>query len=391
MPNFAENLQSIKEKNLYRELVESDQVSPAVVRRGKKELLSFAGNDYFGMSQNSAVKRAAIKAIKKYGVGSGSSRYICGNNSLYTGLEKQIALMKKCDDAIVFPSGYQTAIGVLPALVGEGDLIIADKLIHACLIDGAKLSGAKLMRFRHNDIKHCEELIASHKYDYNKIIIVTELVFSMDGDKGKISELLEIAQKYNCLFLTDGAHELYGEEINLKNRLRHFFKRIFLRKKEIEAKPYITWIKMGTLSKAVGSIGGYVASDQLTIDYLRNFARSAIYTTALPPASIAASLASLKIIAKNNPINRVMRNAKYFCKLMKLPKPESAIVVIVLGDNEKVVKIVKNIAQKDFLISAIRPPTVEPNGARLRITFSSRHTLHEIKSLAQILQKELQQ
>ncbi len=368
--DFLEKINSLKINNLYRKLVNSDAAGSVVVVRDSKKYISFCSNDYFGLAQNAAVKKAARAAISKYGVGSGASRYVSGNNSLYSRVEKLLARMKNCDDAMVFSSGYQTAIGAVPALVGEGDLVLADKLIHASLLDGVKLSGAKLARFRHNDEVHCEELLRANKGQYKKILIITELVFSMDGDRGEISELQKLARENNCLFLTDAAHEVdFTGLVGGKN------------------KNYPLHLQMGTLSKAIGALGGYVAGDKILLDYLRNFAKSAIYTTALPPCVLAAAEQSLKIIARKNLGKKVLENAEYFCELMNLPKPQSAIVVIKIGDNKRVVEIAQQVLKKGFLISAIRPPTVEPKGARLRITFSALHSKKQILQLTKALKK----
>ncbi len=392
--HFSKSINSLKEKNIYRSLTNCDVIDAVTIKKSSKKYISFCSNDYLGLSQNLEVKKAAIDAINKYGAGAGASRYVSGNNSLYVKLEKEIARVKNSDDAIVFSSGYQAAIGVIPALVDENDLVVADKLIHSCLLDGVKLSGAKLMRFKHNDIKHCEEIILNNTKKYQKILIITESIFSMDGDAGRVAELGEIAQKYGCMFLTDGAHDLYGEGSVGAGSSRPLHSRqgkISLETRAGQPRPYgdFMWVKMGTLSKAIGSFGGFVASDKITIDYLRNFAKSAIYTTALPPAVLAASLQSLKIITAKNPAAKTLKNVEYFCQLMNLPKPESAIVVIIIGDNKKVLEIAKNVEQKGFLISAIRPPTVEPKGARLRITFSSAHTKSQIKKLVEVLKKIL--
>ena len=274
-------LQNLKEKNLYRKLVESDAVGAVTIKRGKKKYISFCSNDYLGLSQNHAVKKAAIAAIKKFGVGSGASRYVTGNNSLYTKLEKSLAKFKKADDAIVFSSGYATAIGVIPALAGEGDLIVADRLIHSSLIDGAKLSGARLMRFLHNDILHAKEILTQNRGKFKKCLIITETVFSMDGDVGEIEKLLKLASEFDAILISDDAHGLgnYSCEGSI-DKSRH--------------------LQLGTLSKAFGSLGGYVAGEKNLIEYLRNFAKSAIYSTALPASVLAASLASLKIIQQKN-------------------------------------------------------------------------------------------
>jgi len=362
--NFYSNaIQNLKEKNLYRALVSSDLVDFVTIKRGKKKLISFCSNDYFGLSQNSQIKKSAISAINKYGVGSGASRYVTGNNSLYKKLETQIAKLKNCDDAIVFTSGYASSIGVISALVGEGDLIVADRLIHSSLIDGIKLSGAKLMRFLHNDTVHTKNILEENRRKFKKCLIITEATFSMDGDLGEISELLKLAKKFDAILISDAAHDLFLEKnFSATNHLQ-----------------------LGTLSKAVGSLGGYVAGDKILIDYLRNFAKSAIYSTALPASILVASLTSLKIIEKKNLGAKALKNAQFFCELMKLPKPQSAIVAIILGDNKKVLEIAKKVEQQGILISAIRPPTVEVGKARLRITFSSEHKKTQIKKLAQIL------
>lgn len=365
MRNFyAEVLQNQKEKNLYRLLVKSDVVGSTTVRRGKRNLISFCSNDYFGLSQNLAVKNSAIAAIKKYGVGAGASRYVTGNNSLYEKLEKQIAKMKNCDAAIVFSSGYATSIGVLPALVSEGDLIVADRLIHSSLIDGSKLSGARLMRFLHNDVSSARKILVENRGKFKKCVIVTETVFSMDGDVGEVAKLLKLAQEFDCILISDAAHDL------------------FLQKNS----PAENHLQIGTFSKSVGTIGGYVAGEAILIDYLRNFAKSAIYSTALPPAILGASLASLKIISQKNLGKKALKNAQYFCELMSLPKAQSAIVPIILGDSKKVLNVAKKVAEQGILISAIRPPTVENGKARLRVTFSSEHKKSQIKKLTKILE-----
>ena len=392
---YIETLKRQKEKNLYRKLVEDDVAH--------KNLISFASNDYLGLSQNPAVKKAASDAIEKYGVGSGASRYVSGNNSLYTKLEKQIAHMKGCDDAIIFSSGYSCAIGVIPALAAKGDLIIGDKLIHASLIDGAQLSGAKLMRFLHNDVAHARKILEENRSKFKKCLIVTETVFSMDGDLGEIEKLLELVNEFDAILLSDAAHDLFLQTSTLprhpEQQPRHpersdGSQELELRTLTPEIPHFVRDdgkgernLKMGTLSKAVGSLGGYIAGDEVLIDYLRNFSRSQIYSTALPASVLAASLASLEIIEKESPGEKALENAQYFCELMDLPKAQSAIIPIITYESKKTLEIAQKIQEKGFLISAIRPPTVENNKARLRVTFSSEHKKSQIKELAQSLKE----
>jgi len=367
---YISALQNHKSQGLYRSLVDSDIADAVTIKRGNKKIISFASNDYFGLSQNSQVKKAAILAIDKYGTGSGASRYITGNNSLYKKLEKEIAKIKSCEDSIVFSSGYSCAIGVLPALANEGDLIIADKLIHSSLIDAAKLSSAKFMRFSHNDISHAKNILEENRNKFNKCFIVTESIFSMDGDLGKIQELAKLSCKYNAMLIIDDAHGLFVKDFN-------------------DIITTAQTIILGTLSKAVGCVGGYVAGEKNIIDYLRNFAKSQIYSTALPPSVLASSLKSLQIINKSNLAEKTLKNAEYFCELMDLPKPQSAIVVLVLFDAVKTVEISKNLQDRGFLVGAIRYPTVEKNKARLRITFSAQHKKSNIEKFVKILKNLL--
>ncbi len=396
--NFISKINFLKSQNLYRKLTNTDFVSDVVAKRGGKKLVCFSSNDYLGLANNFSVKLAAIWAVIRFGASSRASRYVCGNNSLYQKLEKQIAKINNCEDAIVFSSGYQAAIGVIPALVGEGDLVVADKLIHSCLLDGVKLSGAKLMRFKHNDLGHAREVISDNIKKYQKILIITEEIFSMDGDCCDELGLKALAAEFGAALLIDSAHSLYAgynvgaihESIDNTQDLASEAGLLRLKPRNdggCEEGDKSIVIKMGTFAKAFGSFGGYVAADKITIDYLRNFAKSQIYTTALPPSVLAASTQSLKIISRKNLATKTLANAKYFCELMNLSQVQSAIVIIEIGDNQKALEIAKQVEEKGFLISAIRPPTVAT--ARLRITISAKHNKKQLAKLAQILQNIL--
>lgn len=364
MEKFLEKIAELKSKSLYRKLINIDFISDVIAKKNKKKLISFASNDYLGLANSKKVKKSAIKAIKKFGLGARSSRYICGNNSLYQKLEKKISEVKSCDDTIIFSSGYMAAIGTIQALATKGDLIIADKLIHSCLIDGAKLSGAKLLRFKHNDIEHLKELIVKNRQNYQNILMISESIFSMDGDSGKINQLEQIAIKYNCYLLIDYAHDLYDMRQKHKKSLANI-------------------IKMGTLSKAIGAYGGFIASDKLIIDYLRNFAKSAIYNTALSPSILAGALESFNIIENKNPAQKTLENVNYFCQLTNFSRPESAIVIIEVESAKKALEIAQKAEDFGLLISAIRPPTSKT--PRLRISFSAKHNKKQIEKLANFL------
>jgi 8-amino-7-oxononanoate synthase len=366
--HYENHLKNLREKNLYRSLKINDIKNSYSIQSNKKKLISFASNDYLDLSSNELVKKSAIEAIKKYGVGARSSRYIVGNNHLYHQLEKQLSKFKNCDDCLIFSSGYMVAIGVIPALVGKGDLIIADKLIHSCLLDGVKLSQAKLIRFKHNDIEDCQKILKENRQKFKHCLIISETIFSMDGDVGKIVELKNLANEFTSLLLSDDAHglgiKLFSEEISAPNHLQ-----------------------MGTFSKALGALGGYVCGNKILIDYLRNFAKSQIYTTALPPAILASVITSLKIISQGKLGKKALDNASYFCKLMNINQSQSAIVIIKVDSNEKLLEIVKYVEEKGIIISAIRKPTV--SSPRIRITFNSSHQKKDIEKLVAILKKIL--
>jgi 8-amino-7-oxononanoate synthase len=363
---LSNNIKDLKSKNLYRTLVDSETISSIIITRNNKKYISFACNDYLGLSHNKLVKKSAIQTIEKYGVGSRASRFITGNNILYQKLEKEIAKFYQADKTIIFTSGYLTAIGVIPALVGEGDLIIADKLIHSCLLEGAKLSKAKLFRFNHNDINHCEQLLIENHQNYQKILIISENIFSMDGDRGKIDKLLKLAKKYSAILLTDDAHGILANP--LKDQLH---------------------IQMGTLSKGFGGLGGFVVGNKIIIEYLSQFAKSLKYSTALPPAILASSLTAFKLAKNQKLAKKSLANAQYFCQLMNLPKPQSSIVVIIIGDDKKTLQIAKKILANGYIVGAIRYPTVPLNTSRLRLTFSANHHKKDIKKLAEIIKNIL--
>jgi 8-amino-7-oxononanoate synthase len=374
-------ISELQEKSLFRELKDTQRRDGIYVSRGGKQLISFSCNDYLGLSHHPKVKQAAIDAIEKYGAGSGASRFVTGNNPLYNELESRLARLKNTEDAIVFGSGYLANIGIIPALVGKGDLIIADKLVHACLIDGAMLSGAKLMRFAHNNMQKCEELLQKHRHEFTNCLILTDHVFSMDGDVAPIGQLLELAGKYDAGLLSDDAHGLGVLESGIKN---------------LESrKPDSNYLQMGTLSKAVGSYGGYVCTSKKIADYLRNKCRSLIYSTALPPSVLASAIAALEIIENDAElVRRAGENARYFVSKLqvascKLQESQSSIVALILGSAEAAIKASKILEDEGFLVSAIRPPTVPPGTARLRFTFSALHKREDIEKLAKVVTEKI--
>jgi len=370
---YKKKLSDIENLSQKRHIVNTIRKNNSFVTRNKKKLISFSCNDYLGLSQNSEVIEAGIRAIKKYGAGSGASRLVSGNNFLYDKLEQLLASFKNGEAACVFGSGYLTNTGVIPALTTNKDLLIFDELSHSSTNIGIKLSRSKAIKFKHNDMNHVEELLKQHRKKYISCFLLSEGVFSMDGDRGKIKELAYLANKYDASIILDDAH---GFGVLGKGRGSQY---------ELNPIPEIL-IQIGTLSKAIGSYGGFVVAPKAVIELLQNKARSLIYTTALPPSILASAIKSLEIIKrKKTLVNKPLDNAKLFCKLAGLPEPESSIITIILKSENKAIEASELLEKYGYYISAIRPPTVPVNTSRLRLTFSASHQKKDIKNLSKLI------
>lgn len=370
---YKKKLSDIENLSQKRHIVNTIRKNNSFVTRNKKKLISFSCNDYLGLSQNSEVIEAGIKAIKKYGAGSGASRLVSGNNFLYEKLEQLLASFKNGEAACVFGSGYLTNTGVIPALTTNKDLLIFDELSHSSTNIGIKLSRSKAIKFKHNDMNHVEELLKQHRKKYISCFLLSEGVFSMDGNRGKIKELAYLANKYDASIILDDAH---GFGVLGKGRGSQY---------ELNPIPEIL-IQIGTLSKAIGSYGGFVVAPKAIIELLQNKARSLIYTTALPPSILASAIKSLEIIKrKKTLVNKPLDNAKLFCKLAGLPEPESSIITIILKSENKAIEASELLEKYGYYISAIRPPTVPVNTSRLRLTFSASHQKKDIKNLSKLI------
>ena len=351
-------------RSLRRTLVETGRVDVPYVMRDGRRMLSFSCNDYLGLSRHPAVMEAAIAAIERYGAGAGASRLVTGNHPLYAGLEARLAAMKGTAEACVFGSGYLANVGVLGALVGPGDLILLDELAHACLHAGAKLAGATMLRFRHNDTEHAAVMLAEHRPRHRHALVATETVFSMDGDRAPLAALAALCERCDAWLLSDDAHG-FG-----------------LAGQDAAAVP----LRVGTLSKALGGYGGYLCASAPVIALMKTRARSFIYSTGLPPACVAAASAALDIIAADPALGAApLRKARLFTRLCGLPEAVSPIVPLVLGDPEAALAASARLAEAGFLVTAIRPPTVPAGTARLRFAFSAMHEDAAIERLAEAL------
>lgn len=368
---MIEKIEKIKEKGLYRELRYLETAQSPIVKIGEKDVILLGSNNYLGLCDDSRLKKAAMDAINKYGVGSGGSRLTTGSYDLHKALEKKIASFKGAEASLVFNTGYMANIGIITALCDKNSVIFSDRLNHASIIDGCLLSGAKLIRYNHCDMNDLQNKI--DKYKGNNNLIVTDGVFSMDGDIAPLPDIVKIAKQNNIMTMVDDAHAtgVLGEHgsgtssyFGLDNQID---------------------VMMGTLSKAVASEGGYVAGKKVLIQYLRNSARSFIYSTALSPSTIAVSLKSLEII-ENEEERRanLLHMSNWFQDQLKISdfhvmNTQTPIIPIMIGDNDTAVTFSKCLLEEGVYIPAIRPPSVPVGTSRLRVSLMATHSRQDLE------------
>ena len=365
-----EKLAPLRDRHLLRTLVPTERRPLARSRQRSEELISFACNDYLGLSHHPSVIEASRQATSTYGTGAGASRLISGNNPLYTGLEAALAKLKGTEDAVVFGSGYLANVGVVPALAARKDLILMDELCHACLHAGATLARCRTFRYRHLDLAELSELLRKHRTAHRHCLVLTDGVFSMDGDRAPVEELLGICEAHDAWLMTDDAHGLGVIE---NGRGSGF----------VDGRAVRVPLQMGTLSKAVGTYGGYLCTNADVADLMRNRARSLHYTTGLPPGTLAAATAALELIATDRDLVRQpLERARRFTDRLGLAPPESPIVPLVLGGARRTMRAAAALRDRGFLVGAIRPPTVPEGASRLRLTFSAVHVPDDVDRLA---------
>ena len=372
---IEQELSRLKDAGLYRHmpLIQGPQ-EPKITINGKDVIL-LCSNNYLGLANHPKVKDAAIKAIEKYGFGSGASRLVSGNMELHEELEQRIARFKDTEAALVFNSGYHANIGIIPALASRGNLIFSDKLNHASIVDACILSRARLIRYPHKDMDALEKLLKKNSplTTHHSPLIITDGIFSVDGDIAPLKELSELADKYKCMLMVDDAHATGVLGSKGKGTSEHF------------GIDNPNRIQMGTLGKALGCFGAYVAGSRKLIDYLINKARSFIYTTSLPPSVCAASIAAIDIIEDEPQLRQnLWDRIKFFRKGLKeaglnTMQSETQIIPILIGKADKTVKISNNLLDKGVFVQAIRPPTVPEGTSRLRITLMATHSWDDLK------------
>jgi len=390
MNSFADELNqrlaALRERNLFRELRRVDSAQGPRIEIGGRSFLNFSANDYLGLANHPALKAAAIHAVEKFGAGAGASRLICGSLAPFHQLEESLADFKRTEAALTFSTGYAAAVGTITALCGRDDVIILDKLVHACIVDAAKLSGAKLRVFAHNDLDDLEDKLkwadnfskAKSGKRKAEILVVTESVFSMDGDAAPLREIVALKEKYGAWLMVDEAHAtgVIGEHgRGLADALGV--------SAQIE-------IQVGTLGKALGASGGCVCGNRALIDLLVNRARSFIFSTAPVPAAAAAAAAGIKLV--QSAAGDALRK-NLFARLGELNSTlktksanlGSAIIPLILGDETKTLAAAARLRERGIFVPAIRYPTVARGAARLRVTLTAAHSAADVAELVDAL------
>lgn len=375
LTRFAQaKLDGLEARSLRRRLKPTRRVDGLWVERDGRRLLSFSCNDYLNLSHHPAVKAAAKAAVDLYGAGAGASRLVTGDHPLLGQLETRLAALKGTETACLFGSGYLANAGIIPTFVGPGDLVLLDELSHACLWAGAKLSGADVAAFRHNDMAHLKALLDERRAGAAHVLVATESVFSMDGDLAPLGALSDVCGASDAWLLVDDAH---GVGVFAEGRGASFlFDGLNIP------------LQMGTLSKSLGSYGAYVCAEAPVIDLIKTRARTVIYSTALPPSAAAAALAALDVIAAEpERCAAPLAKARAFTRALNLPEAQSPIVPVVLGEPDRVLNASAALEQQGFLVVPIRPPTVPEGTSRLRIAFTAGHSDEEVERLAEAVRR----
>ncbi len=378
---FKEQLDSKVQNHNLRTLKEYCPIDAVRVKRDDKEYLMMASNNYLGLTFDSRVIEGALKGAQQYGTGSGGSRLVSGTFPLFTELEKELANFKNTEKALVFNTGYMANVGTISAVADKNTIIFSDALNHASIIDGCRLSRGTVKAYSHCDVDELKYLLKQVNRNTRKLI-VTDGVFSMDGDIAPLDKLYELSRDYNALFMVDDAHAT-GTIGN-----GHGTAAYFNLEKEID-------IQLGTLSKSLGSVGGYVAANSTIIDYLVNTSRSFIFSTALSPADIGAALAALQVLETDaSVLGRLQANVNYMAdQLLSMgidATNETPIFPILIGRNEDTLAVSDYLYEAGIIGTAIRPPTVPIGESRIRLTVTAAHDKEQIDYVCHTLHKAMQ-
>lgn len=371
-----------QKENLLRTLKPVVSLGQGKIRINGRDCFDFSSNDYLGLAGHPELVAASNRMTESCGTSSSASRLMSGDLEIHHELEEETARFKGKEAALIFNSGYQANLGIINSLCGAGDGIFSDRLNHASIVDGILLSGARFFRFRHNDMDHLEFLLKNHRHKFKKALIITETIFSMDGDRPPLSALVELKDKYKALLMVDEAHAtgIFGEKGS----------------GVVEEEGLIDSVEiiMGTFGKALGSFGAYVASSRRLIEYLVNTSRSFIYSTALPPSVIGANIAALRLV-REAPHRRkdLLDNACYFRESLKDNDIEirgsSQIVPIIVGESDSAIKASQRLEDRGFWVVPVRVPTVPTGEARLRISITFHHSKEVLSKLLEAIDEVL--
>ena len=381
MEFLQKKVQELKEQGLYKELVTLEGPSDAECIINGKKVINLSSNNYLGFANHPRLKNAAIEAIEKYGAGAGAVRPIIGNMKIHDDLEKLLAEFKREEAVLAFQSGFNCNAGVIQALTDKGDLIISDQLNHASIIDGTRLSKADKAVFQHSDMADLERVLKEKRNNYNNVLIITDGVFSMDGDIAKLPEIVALAEKYNCLTYVDDAHSsgVLGE--SGRGTVDHF---------KLHGRVDVA---MGTLSKAIGVVGGYVAGKKVTIDWLKNRGRPFLFSTGLPPAAVGAAIEAVKMLMESTEYtDKLWANAKHFKEGLgklgyNIGHSETPITPIIIGDEAKTLEFSKKLFENGLFSGPIVFPTVPKGTGRVRCMVTAGHTTEQLDRAVKICEK----
>lgn len=369
---FHEKVEELKDAGVYRVLPVNYGPCANVINLNNRKVVNLSSNNYLGLADHPRLKEAAKKAIDKYGIGAGSVRTIVGNQDILEELERELAKFKREEAVVCFQSGLNCNLGVIPAITEKGDLIISDELNHASIIDGVRLSRADKAIFRHADTEHLAEILAEKAEQYKRVFIITDGVFSMDGDIAPLPEIVELAEKYNAYVYVDDAHGsgVLGE--GGRGTIDHF-----------HLNGRVDFI-VGTLSKAIGVIGGYLATKTKVKEWLLHRARPLLFSTALPPAAIAATIEAVKILSESEALTeKLWDNAAYFKKGLKdlgfnTGQSKTPITPVIIGDEALTMKFSQQLLEEGVFVSGIVFPTVPPGAGRCRVMLSASHAKEDL-------------
>ena len=378
--DFKQEIKNLETRHLRRQLRIAESPSDTTITIKGRRFISMASNNYLGLANHPAVNQAAIEAIQQWGVGAGAARLISGTMMPHHQLEQDLARFKQVEAALTFGTGYTTNLGLIPALIDQDGLILADRYCHASLIEACRLAKARLRVFHHNDVEHLEKLLKKRE-KARPTLVVTEGVFSMDGDLAPLPDLLTICRQHEATLVIDDAHGTGVMGKNGRGTIEHFG----LNPQDV--------IQMGTLSKAIGTSGGYVAGPASLKEYLINTSKAFIYTTAQPPAIAAAASAAIQII-QNEPARRerlqANRNALHAALTdlgFQLTDTQSPILPIIIKSPETALKMSQALYKAGVYVPAIRPPTVPKHSSRLRLTASSEHTQEQLENVVTVFRE----